>query len=358
MKRAIGKCWRDSASLIVATKRHPNIVPVKANADNYNYDILLQTRTHTASFANSVVFPGGVCEAADGDEGWFKHLNTFGFTQCDFDSLHQFGSPSTLLFENNPVQRHVALRITAIRETFEELGLLFCSRDHKSERGNEWASLLSIDDLKYWRQRISKNPADLLVLCKEYKCYPDIWSLYYWSTWLTPSNQPRRFATAFFVTALESKPLNVYSNSEVVNVKWLSPQQVLNSSKKLEVVLYPPQTYEFIRLGYLHDINQLVSFAKERSRHSNISLYPVYLYAKDGIIALLPGDHLYPSELDVNDKEFPKEDKTVLELRGNNQPLHRIEKTKTRVEIVIQNYETENHVNMNNIVTAFPGLVH
>ncbi|XP_013175778.1 PREDICTED: nucleoside diphosphate-linked moiety X motif 19, mitochondrial-like [Papilio xuthus] len=313
------------------------------------------TRTHNASFPNSVVFPGGVCEAADGDEEWYKHLRTFGYTESDFKSFHRIGSPLTPLFENNPIQRHVALRITAIRETFEELGLLICSQSHKSERESDWASLLTDDDLKHWRDRVSKNPADLLTLCKEYKCYPDIWALQYWSNWLTPVNQPKRFDTAFFVTALENKP-SINSNSEVVNVKWLTPTEILESSSKAEVILYPPQAYEFSRLAYLPDINELLTFAKERSSKGNILLYPVPIQAKDGMIQLLPGDYLYPSDVDFNTQIDPIKDKTILELRDNNQSLHRVEVTKSRREIIIQNYHPTNHITMNNLIIPFPSI--
>lgn len=105
MKRVIEKCWRDAATLIVASKQNQNIKPRNTDTGNCNYDILLQTRTNTASFPNSVVFPGGVCEAADADERWLKLFGTFGFTQSDFESLHQFGSPLTPLFQDHPIQR-------------------------------------------------------------------------------------------------------------------------------------------------------------------------------------------------------------------------------------------------------------
>ncbi|CAG4977473.1 unnamed protein product [Parnassius apollo] len=353
MKRAIEK-WRDSATLILATKGNQNITPCNADTDNCNYDILLQTRTHNASFPNSVVFPGGVCEAADEDERWLKLLSTFGFIRNDFESLHNIGSPVTPLFQNNPIQRHIALRITAIRETFEELGLLICSSEHKNKRSNVWANLISNPDLKYWQERVSNNPADLLVLCKEYNCYPDIWSLHYWSNWLTPTNLPKRFDTAFFLAALESKPLHVKNNVEVVNVKWLNPLQILEKSSKGDVLLYPPQAYELKRLSYLPDINELLTFAKKRSCQGNELLYPVFIEAKDGMLQLLPGDHLYPSSVDFNTKTIPQKDKTILELRGHKQPVHRVELTQSMRKLIIQNYKPKNHINMNNIVMSFP----
>ncbi|CAH2050813.1 unnamed protein product, partial [Iphiclides podalirius] len=285
------------------------------NGKRKNY---IETRTHTASFPNSVVFPGGVCEAADADE------------------------------------RHVALRITAIRETFEELGLLICSKEHKNNRKNVWASLISDIDIKEWQSRVSKNPADLLVLCKEYNCYPDIWSLHYWSNWLTPISQPKRFDTAFFISGLETKQTTVTSDGEVVNVEWFTPTEVLEKSVKKELLLYPPQAYELKRLSYLPNINELLTFSKNRSCQGNELLYPIVVKAKDGLLQLLPGDHLYPSHVNYYTNTVIETDKTILELRENNQPLHRIEVTKSGRQFVINNYKPENHINMNNIVIPFP----
>lgn len=50
--------------------------------------------------------------------------------------------------------RHVSLRITAIRETFEELGLLICSREHKPTN-SLWASAITDIDVKHWQNRVS-----------------------------------------------------------------------------------------------------------------------------------------------------------------------------------------------------------
>lgn len=104
MKRAIGKCWRDSASLIVLARRNVDAAS-NVSAGGSNYDILLQTRTHSASFSNSVVFPGGVSEEADASERWLHLLGTFGFGQNDFEGLQRPGAPSSPIFASDPIRR-------------------------------------------------------------------------------------------------------------------------------------------------------------------------------------------------------------------------------------------------------------
>lgn len=68
---------------------------------------------------------------------------------------------------------------------------------------------------------MSENPSELLSLCKEHNCYPDIWNLYYWSNWLSPLVIKKRFDAAFFIAALENRPTSIRASSEVVNVEVL-----------------------------------------------------------------------------------------------------------------------------------------
>lgn len=100
--QAIGKSWRDSASLIVVARRAAECAKAR---ESVNYDILLQTRTRSASFPNSVVFPGGVSEPADAADSWLTHLASFGYNNTDFESLHCPGTTVTPIFQDNPVQR-------------------------------------------------------------------------------------------------------------------------------------------------------------------------------------------------------------------------------------------------------------
>lgn len=102
MKNVIRKNWRDAASLIVLSKRASG---ASLGGGSCNYDVLLQTRTQSASFKKAVVFPGGVYESADSSSEWLQLLNSFGYSQVDFESLHRTGAPVTPLFQNNPVQR-------------------------------------------------------------------------------------------------------------------------------------------------------------------------------------------------------------------------------------------------------------
>lgn len=104
MNRIISKSWRDSASLIVLNKRVQDSLS-RSDRAGVNYEVLLQTRTSRASFPNSVVFPGGVHEAADASTHWLDLLRSFGYSDNDFDVLHHAGDPVTPIFQPDPTKR-------------------------------------------------------------------------------------------------------------------------------------------------------------------------------------------------------------------------------------------------------------
>lgn len=319
-----------------------------------------KTRTGSASFPNSVVFPGGVTEAADESTAWLQLLQSYGYSSKDFDALHS--TNSSPIFQPDPVKRHVSLRITAIRETFEELGLLLCSREHKKDKVSG-ANIITDVDVQHWQNKVNKNPEELLNLCKELKCYPDIWSLHYWSNWLTPAPIPKRFDTAFFVAALGNEIPQITSNTtEVKAVKWANPQDILEKNIRKEHVLHPPQIYELNRLLHHSDIATLIEYASERSSNDSELMYPIVFETKDGKVHVLAGDDLYPLNVNYNE-ELSKlySDKTVLELRESCHKLHRLEVTHThgyKTEYVFRGLNPTNHINMGDKIISANIAVH
>lgn len=88
----------------------------------------------------------------------------------------------------------VTSRITAIRETFEELGILLCkTRDNFAQRSLSSHNLHNFD-VKFWQKEVHNNSLKFLELCKSLNVAPDLWGLHKWSAWLTPTAFQRRWA--------------------------------------------------------------------------------------------------------------------------------------------------------------------
>lgn len=91
------------------------------------------------------VFPGGVAETSDSDLKWCELFKTCGFDKDTFMSLVPKTTERPLIFKSEPneLPREVSLRITAIRETFEECGVLMCKRKNDSRAIPNWAQYIS-----------------------------------------------------------------------------------------------------------------------------------------------------------------------------------------------------------------------
>ena len=203
-------------------------------SQNFDYKILMLRRSAKSSFMPSTyVFPGGVASEADFSEEWngiFQKVS--GKSLGDVAKELEITGPRPPMISDVSCQCQtmlgdVAFRICAIRETFEESGLLLVK--NKSSlmqasadvpKGTRFESEKLVD----WRKRVDQDPLNFVKLCEELEVVPDIWSLSEWSNWLTPvmsqvdipPARPNRYDTMFYVCFLdgEGAPLVQADNRE------------------------------------------------------------------------------------------------------------------------------------------------
>lgn len=64
------------------------------------------------------------------------------------------------------------------------------------------------------------DATEFYALCENFKCYPDLWSLYEWSNWLTPSYfSGRRFDTVFYLACMPVMPYTMSEATEIQDLK-------------------------------------------------------------------------------------------------------------------------------------------
>uniref|UniRef100_A0A182K436 Nudix hydrolase domain-containing protein n=1 Tax=Anopheles christyi TaxID=43041 RepID=A0A182K436_9DIPT len=326
MIRKFAKYWRDSASLIVLARDQPAV-----QHDKYNYKVLVFKRTSNTSFMpNSVVFPGGGFDKQDASPGWESFFRERNVSNTALKSITQVDGARPYIFQTESsalLDRNLSLRLCALREAFEELGVLLVTEQQPQKSG--FSKCLPLADIDSWQQKIHNGTASLQELHAALGTIPDVFNLYEWSCWLTPAMfRKRRFETAFYLAVLNEKPIIHPERHEVQEYFWDTPAALLEAHREEKNWLAPPQTYELARLSYVHDIDQLARFAAKRNQKGSTLLCPVQYNTADGVIFVLPGDDLYPSDYDYL-ADNPNLDKygeqTQEMIRKQSKRLHRVE---------------------------------
>ncbi|GBM48258.1 Nucleoside diphosphate-linked moiety X motif 19 [Araneus ventricosus] len=353
--------WREAASVMIVVRtslqelvgnnlasmmnraRSCNLQLVSKN--HCDYRLLMVKRSGLSSFmANAYVYPGGLVEIADYSPRWYDVFEACGVSR---DSLKEFSSrvkgprPHVITESvtlqcagvpqgqssdrtDTPLPPDVALRIAAIRETFEETGVLLMTKGEGSASTLSWYQNV---DLVSWQEKIRRDPISFADFCLEAGVCPDIGSLYEWSDWLTPTSVGhRRYDTMFYVCCLEKQPEVVLDHSEVVTLKWCTPEEMLEEHSTNALFLAPPQVYELSRLIHFSSFQTLRTFARDRANKGVERWLPVIITCQDGVISLLPGDEMYPRKPDYLGKSpGPDYPVTVDEMRKRHTGIHRIE---------------------------------
>ncbi|KXN70950.1 hypothetical protein CONCODRAFT_17224 [Conidiobolus coronatus NRRL 28638] len=199
---------RLAASLIIFQKQ----------LDKDGYEILMMKRADTTSFKSATVFPGGALDKVD-DLDYWKEFEFVKKIKTDED------------------KKQTSLKLTAIRETFEEAGILITKPQLS----------LADSEVKEWREKLEENSANFIELCKYYKVNPDVDSLYYVSHWMPPKMIKKKFSTYFFAY-LSPNPVNFHlpntagSQRELTGLEYNTPDNWIKLQLE-EIIFFPPQFY-------------------------------------------------------------------------------------------------------------------
>jgi len=288
--------WKNAATLILVARnqltRNFNKAPSWFPQYQYDYSVMLLKRNSKSKFfAKAFVFPGGATDLADFSPLWLEQFAQSGVSPSTLNS--QFVQDNRpLLYENHPTDclPEIGYRITAIRETFEETGVLICK---ELDKGNQGLKL----NIEEWQKRVYNDPGEFLEMCRRYSLCPDIWSLYEWCNWLTPEGMgPKRFDTIFYLCIVDNIPPVLIDGQEITQVRWLDPVASIVDQVKGDIWLPPPQLYELSRMANFVECDHLQQFAAERQRRGVERWLPILVPTSSGQLSLYPGDDLYPKD--------------------------------------------------------------
>src|SRR5690606_38304403 len=182
-------------------------------------EVFLQRRVKAMAFAGGMtVFPGG------------------GVDERDADASVAWAGPGPQWwaerFGCSPALAR-ALVCAAVRETFEESGVLLAGPDEQRVVADtrpyaEARTALVSREVSLARLLEENSPASR----------PDL--LRPWANWVTPEEEPRRYDTRFFLAAMPDGQRADGVTSEAVEAYWATPQRALQDWAEGKCQLLPP----------------------------------------------------------------------------------------------------------------------
>lgn len=188
----------------------------RSDAGRPGLEVLLMTRPATSSFApGAEVFPGGSIDAADSDPGWLEL------------------DPDRKVIP----EAELPLRVTAVRETFEECGVLLA----RDGRGSPCRAQLAAE-LAPLRSRLQGGrPHEFLGGLRETGLRPGWEDLLFCAHWVTPEGLPLIFDTRFFLAALPpGQEPSRDDLGELESMRWVKPATALQEAVQGQTLLLPP----------------------------------------------------------------------------------------------------------------------
>lgn len=189
------------------------------------------------------VFPGGKIDAADAELDMAAHLDQ------PLDVLH-----AGLNEPGIDLRTAGAVYVAALREAFEESGVLFAQGQALPGLADRAAALL--------REGHGFNAvlAHMALRLQTLNVVP--WSR--WITPVTPSVTNKRFDTRFFVAAVPGGQVASHDNFETTESIWLSPRHALQQYWDRQIELAPPQIMSLAHLSRHAGVDSVLAEARGR----------------------------------------------------------------------------------------------
>ena len=190
------------------------------------------------------VFPGGAVDAAD--------------RSSDVEPLVDGWSDATASARIAKPSGGLGFWVAALRETFEEAGLLLAGA-----RGASGVVPLGQGSERFDNHRDGLNAgvSDFCTILRAEGLTMRASDMHYVSQWITPLGPPRRYDTRFFVTERPSSQVPLHDDDEAVHHEWMSAADAITANEAGEMVMMTPTVAMLKRLATFASVDEAMASA-------------------------------------------------------------------------------------------------
>jgi len=249
---------RDSATVILVRDRPGGL------------EVFMLERHLRSDFAGGAyVFPGGTIDERDTDSDAMRYLDGPG------------ASEAAMLIDSPP-DRALAFYLCAIRETFEEAGVLLARRDGAPVRLDQ-----NEERFAAYRTELAARGGSLADFAQSERLRFSGDLLHYFSRWVTPAFSPKRYDARFFVAAMPEGQEPLHDDIETTASTWIRPADAMAQAREglLSIIFPTRKTLE--TLAELATAERVIS--STRAKHIP-AILPSVVLADGEARVVLPGD--------------------------------------------------------------------
>ncbi|MDP7638190.1 MAG: NUDIX domain-containing protein [Candidatus Hydrogenedentes bacterium] len=203
-------------------------------------EVFMVVRHHKIDFASgALVFPGGKVEAEDQSLEFVDHVT----------------GAEGLSDEER------AFEIGAIRESFEECGVLLA----REKDSGEYVSAERLSSFDHYRDELNNGHKGLLNMVKKENLALATEDMHPYAHWVTPDMMPKRFDTRFYITRAPEDHVAMHDGSESVDSLWATPQRVMGEADEGKWTVIFPTRCNLEMLAEASSVEDALERAKNRT---------------------------------------------------------------------------------------------
>lgn len=215
-------------------------------------EVLMVRRHQKSSFVPGFfVFPGGVVDSEDFEDGVERFIR--GVDRA---------SASRLLHDIKPAGNALGAWVAAIRETFEEVGILLAQKKDGMpltiRTGEERRRFCD-----YRQSLIEKKMRFSQILEAEGLLLP-LDRIHYFSHWITPEFLPLRYDVRFFVAEMPVDQDVMHDGVELTGHVWIRPSEALRQYEQGMLDMVLPQIMTLEEMKRFKTVAEVIDSARKR----------------------------------------------------------------------------------------------
>ena len=241
------------------------------DASEGGFEILMVKRSSRSTFGSIYVFPGGKLDPEDST----RELYSYCEGMADAEASRKLGIEKDGL----------AYWIACIRECFEEVGILLT--------GSNDLLIQDTHKLNALRNKLNNKEITFKDICLSESLNLRAKNIVPCAHWITPTIEPKRFDTRFFLAKVNVEQLASHDGFELTESFWIKPEDALAKLQNGEMSMILPTIKNIEKLAEFSTSTEAFNHFKGLGNNAIPPILPKFIKREGEWVGFLPGEEGY-----------------------------------------------------------------